>query len=142
MNFHVGFTGTRVGMNGTQLNDLEEFLAMYEVQMSSHGKRIFAHSGDCIGADRQFNDIATDLGFITVGHPGDNETTRAHCTFDICHDPKRLVARDKDIVNVCDLLCAGTRLNNPEGAGSGTWLTVRYANEMKKPVEFFYPGEG
>lgn len=125
----VGFTGTREGMTRRQQDQVHRLLI-------DSGCSEF-HHGDCVGADAQAHALAEDLGLRIVIHPPDDPEHRAWRLACIVRDPKPYLARNRDIVNGCDLLIAAPRA--PEARHSGTWSTVRYARKRAIRIEVVYP---
>lgn len=67
----IGFTGTQSGMSQFQKDTLKEILIVEKCHEFCHG--------DCYGADKQANDIASELiRHITI-FPPDNPSKRAWC---------------------------------------------------------------
>lgn len=108
------------------------------------------HHDNCIGADEQFSSIVIDIFYDYNDFEDDEPRPReiAHPTYfpsmqnqnslaDVILDPKPPLERNKDIVNVCDILLAAPK--GPEEQRSGTWSTVRYARKVGKPVVIFWP---
>lgn len=135
---HVGFTGTRVGM---QLNQKLE-LAEYFCYLKTNGYTHF-HHGDCIGADAQAAKLAKQFGFILVCHPGhprdkNNTMYRAFTDFnDVTHEVKPFIKRDKEIVDAVETVIATPA--GKEVVRSGTWTTLRYCKRQGKPSHIIYP---
>jgi hypothetical protein len=96
------------------------------------------HHGDCIGADAEAHDIASELLWFTVSHPPDNNKARAHKKCDYEREPKPYLERNRDIVDHCDLMIAA-----PDGLEeqlrSGTWATTRYAKKTHTNTIIIYP---
>lgn len=136
----VGFTGTQKGMTLFQ-----------KVELAKHLKELgcteFCH-GDCIGADSQAHDIALDcnINLFTI-YPPNNPNKRAwrfnrdkvvgkseyqiiDCFTHLINVrwmlEKEYLARNKDIVNDCQILIA-TPKEFQHSIRSGTWTTIRYA---------------
>lgn len=131
--FHYGFTGTRKGMTKEQ----REFFERYLISVP---KGIWAvHHGDCQGADADMHVLLRAHGGIKIiGHPPENTKLRAYCDFDEELPPAPFLDRNKEIVNTSDMLFAvpsGFR----EELRSGTWSTIRYAQEHGVPVRIVYP---
>lgn len=67
----VGFTGTQSGMSQFQKDTLKEILIVEKCHEFCHG--------DCYSADKQANDIASEIiRYITI-FPPDNPSKRAWC---------------------------------------------------------------
>lgn len=132
---HVGFTGTQVGMNNAQGMSVKNVL--FGLQRSFWG-----HHGDCIGADAQFHVICRSFQLLcggVTGHVPDNDKKRAFCQFDVEAEPREYLVRNRDIVNVSDIMIATPRQADEQPFGSGTWYTVRYARRVKKPLALVLP---
>jgi hypothetical protein len=130
----IGFTGPRTGMNITQE-------AWLETTFRDKQPTEF-HHGACTGCDQTAHSIARSNlpGCLIVVHPPVNHIFLAGwCIADADKvlPAKRYHDRDRDIVDVCDLL-----LSTPAGEpyqGSGTWFTINYALSQHKPVLVCYP---
>lgn len=99
---------------------------------------MWAHHGDCIGADADFHRLAELNGLKTHGHPPINSSKRAFCKFDVIEEPKEYLDRNKDIVDAVDWMIF-TPETKEEVLRSGTWSTVRYARKQKKPYIIVFP---
>lgn len=137
----VAVTGTSRGMTPGQQEQARAFLdALY-----GKGYRKLRH-GDCIGADAQFARIAKDIGFYLIAHPGhppdkpEETKYRAFTDFNDEVLPVRpFLVRDKDMVDRAALLVAAP-YQDYEVVRSGTWATVRYAQDEGVTVGFVYSG--
>lgn len=126
MTIKVGFTGTQKGMTPAQ-----EFRLRKELEiLRRQGARKF-HHGDCIGADEQAHKIAKSLGYEIHIHPPTNSIKRAFCKGDVVYPERDYIARNHNIVSLCDMLIATPGTIN-EQLRSGTWATVRYARKVGK----------
>jgi hypothetical protein len=136
---HVGFTGTKIGMQPNQRLELAEYLSYLKNLGFTH-----FHHGGCIGADAQAAKIAKQFGFIVVAHPGhprdkNNTMYRAFTDFnDEVREVKPFLKRDRDIVDETEQMIA-TPAGRTEEVRSGTWTTVRYARKQFKAVHIIYP---
>jgi hypothetical protein len=128
----VGFTGTRHGMTVEQGYVVAQLLEAYK----PHN----VHSGDCVGADVEFDHIAwlKDNGVYRHGHPPDDSHYRAFGRYNVLHPAKSYIERNHDIVDVCDVLLVCPR-TMAEEQRSGTWATVRYARMTRKPLVIVWP---
>lgn len=129
----IGFTGTREGM--TQLQKLS-FL-----DLVSKLKPAAFHHGDCVGSDDEAATIIHSLlmGTKIICHPPEDEACRAHNSLhEEIREPKTHFARNRDIVNECDVLIATpvsmTRLDR-----GGTWYTIGFAEKTQKPAHVIWP---
>jgi len=114
----VGFTGTREGMTEDQKETL------YKLLLDPLPDEF--HHGDCVGADEEAAEIASELGIQVVAHPPDDSKLRAYYE----HNDKTLVpipylVRNMNIVDEVEWLIAAPK-NRVDKRG-GTWYTIRYA---------------
>ncbi len=121
----AGFTGTQHGMTDDQCSYLRKVLIDMGATRLDHG--------DCVGGDKQANDIARSLGIQTAGHPPINPRKRAYCKCDIWFEPKPYLERNHDIVDICQHLLVGPH-QSTEILRSGTWATYRYAKAYGRPI--------
>ena len=131
----IGFTGTQEGLTKQQTQVLKEALEYY-IELGWHTQ---FHHGDCIGADREFHNLAKEYGFYIVLHPPDISTKRAFCSdVRFTYPVKPYLERNHDIVNSSDVLivCPKTK---EEVIRSGTWATYRYANKLNKSILLVEP---
>ncbi len=129
---HIGFTGTRAGMTGPQMERLRTLL---EDDRPTH-----VHHGDCVGADTEFHAIAVGCNarvWIET-HPCDIGRYRKDSNANVVHPQKPPLDRNRDIVNACDVLMAAPNTMQEE-MRSGTWATVRYARKAGKSVIIVWP---
>lgn len=131
---HVGFTGTQVGMTQQQI-------VKVVLVLTNLGRALWAHHGDCVGADAQFHEICRSHGFVAgiTGHIPDNDKKRAFCQFDVEAEPREYLVRNRDIVNVSDVMIATPRQAVNQPVGSGTWYTIRYTRRQGKPLALVLP---
>lgn len=127
----VGFTGTRNGMTDVQRAAFREWLTATQP--------IEFHHGDCVGADEQAaNDAARLLCDIHCHPPLKDDHQARTQNYDHLHQPKTHFARNRDIVDACDVLAAAP-LDLMHQTRGGTWYTVDYALKRGKPVVVFWP---
>jgi hypothetical protein len=133
MGYRIGFTGTRHGMTPEQASAVAA--VMGELGMTEF------HHGDCIGADKEANDIALWVGIEPVIHPPVDEAHRAFCASAKMREPKRHFARNRDIVDETDhLIATPWQAERPAPkSGGGTWYTIEYAEKRGKPVTIIWP---
>jgi hypothetical protein len=128
----VGFTGTRQGMTEVQCRHTAALLA----------GATEAHHGDCVGADEQFHELCLGLGVPVVLHPPIDDRLRAFC-LSATHtlEARPYLERNRDIVNICDLLIAAPKeADEPDPArGQGTWSTIRYARRVGRQMRLLWP---
>lgn len=138
---HVGFSGTRHGMNANQAQSLNVALgtAMATArQVELFQPPIVFHHGDCVGADEQAHLMATSRGMLIKVHPPINGSLRANCQADLYAEAKDFLDRNEDIAKESDYLII-TPDETIERQRSGTWATKRYAQRLKKAVLVLYP---
>ncbi len=126
----VGFTGTQAGMTTPQLQSFQALLQLV--------KSAKLHHGDCIGADAQAHDTATNLEMPIVIHPPLEDRKRAFKWSDVVRPARAYLDRNHDIVDETDVLLA-TPKESLEVLRSGTWATVRYAYKQGKLVLLILP---
>ena len=133
----LGFTGTQVGMTPMQLLKVAQMIAKNSIEES--------HSGDCIGADKEFLDLVYMANsnkeyepIKTVGHIPSNNSKRAFCKYDSECVPNPYLDRNRDIVDASDVMI-GTPKENEEQQRSGTWATIRYAKKTGKKLVVVFP---
>ena len=129
--FKIGITGTRSGMNIDQLESFRE-------RMESFARPLELHHGDCVGVDIEAAEIATGLGIQTVCHPPVDQRLRAHHKSDVILEQKTYFARNRNIVDMCDILFVIPFQTSHSSTG-GTWYTHDYAVKKGVPVEIFFP---
>lgn len=128
----LGFTGTRAGMTAAQEKVLVKVLARL--------KPSEVHHGDCIGADLEFHLRAASLvpQPLIILHPPENGKQRSFCTADVVCEPLPYLQRNREIVQATNMLLA-TPGSEREVMRAGTWATIRYAREARKPSIVIYP---
>jgi len=125
----VGFTGTQVGITTEQKERVASLLNSNTITE--------VHHGDCIGADKQFHDLAKEKQYSIIIHPPTNEVKRAFCKGGALLLKKPYLDRNRDIVNSVDLLIGCPK--GEETQRSGTWMTIRYAKTKGKLIRIIYP---
>lgn len=129
----VGFTGTQKGMTPAQATTLRSVLEHLKEKGFTH-----FHHGDAIGADAQAHKIAKSVGYKIVLHPPDDDSKRAFTKGHEEREPKHYYKRNEDIVNESKTLIATPRSVN-EQRRSGTWMTVRRADNAGRPYRIIEP---
>ena len=141
---HIGFTGTQKGMTDFQKKEVAMILLFHHpvryILESLPGTVFQVHHGDCIGADAELEDMAKEYGYTTYAHPASDvaEEKKAYCKSDHILPAKPALERNKDIVNVTDIMIATPRQNH-EVLRSGTWSTIRYAKKYGTIIHVIYP---
>lgn len=133
----IGFTGARAGMTAAQK------LAFLELLPSLRNGELVLRHGDCVGADADAHDLAASLGSQIIIHPGIASDGVMHfrawkngaaVSF---REPKLYLERDRDIVDLSDLVIATPA--GPPQVRSGTWYTIRYARKRRKALYIIEP---
>lgn len=124
----LGMTGTREGMTGAQRRRFAVIL----------GEATVLHHGDCVGADADAHDLARAHGCYIVVHPPADDRLRAYCAGDEVRTAKPYFARNRDIVDECDLLVATPKETKVHQRG-GTWYTVGYAMSVGRRHVVIWP---
>lgn len=124
----IGFTGTRDGMTNDQYIEVKRLLAGFDPDLVRHG--------DCVGADEEFHQISQQLGLNITIHPPIEARLRAYCQGGTILKPKEYLVRDRDIVEMSDLLIAAPKSQLRKG---GTWYTIGIADELKKECWVVWP---
>jgi len=127
----IGFTGTQKGMTPHQHKSV--YLMLSEELPEE------IHHGDCIGADDEVHNIASELRIKIVIHPPIKGGKRAFRLGDESRPEQHYLVRNQQIVNETDVLIA-TPKSNKEELRSGTWSTIRYAmRETRMAVRIVWP---
>jgi hypothetical protein len=127
----IGFTGTREGMTPRQKATV---LRLFIENMPF----TFVH-GDCVGADDNAHDLAIRVGAPVVQRPSTFTGQRAFgAGAKKVYPPKPPLDRNREIVEGSDLLIATPKgfVEEPRG---GTWYTIRYARQVRKPLIIVWP---
>lgn len=129
----VSFTGTRKGMNETQMSLFAGILEQLGVTEFYHG--------DCIGADENAHDlvVASGADIEIKKRPCNIESQRAFTKEGTCiAEPEAPLDRNKKLVDDSETLVAipGEQF---EELRSGTWATIRYAKRNQVPVIIIWP---
>lgn len=130
----IGFTGTRNGMTRQQIEAFGTLLSAIPFDEFHHG--------DCIGADNEAANLVFGLRGAcckTVVHPPVDEKLRAFNKLYVeMREPKTHFARNRDIVNECDVLIVCPLQSERQERG-GTWYTHDYAIKRGKKVIVIRP---
>lgn len=134
----LGFTGTSKGMTQKQRDAVRYLLAELPVT--------YLHHGDCVGADAQVHRDAASRGIKITVHPPSDAKKRAFCVDGgedtVILPTKPYLSRNRDIVTdgVHGLIAAPKNFTPPENLrGQGTWTTIKYAREAKRPTWIVFP---
>jgi hypothetical protein len=139
--YNIGFTGTRQGMTEEQFRQLSILLKTFINEEPCN----FFH-GQCIGADCEAAELASELGYSITAHPGylpkNPQWKGSRGNFSkntIILPEKPFLIRDHDIVDASDVLIA-TPAQKDETIRSGTWTTIRYGAKTKFVIIIFPDG--
>lgn len=120
----LGFTGSREGMSEKQKHLFLEYILHHQIEEFHHG--------DCVGSDKEaFLIMKKNKTCKIIGHPPIKNNLRAYCASDYIMTPKDYLTRDRDIVDMCDIIIGTPKDNFGKG---GTWYTLDYAISNKKQV--------
>lgn len=131
---HVGITGSRDGCTNPQRHTLERALARL---CRDHGTKVF-HHGDCVGVDWQAAAMARSFGLHVIGHPPVNESLRSYFPSDEMREPAGYLERDRALSGEVDLLLGCPKTPWPQHR-SGTWFTIKYAEQTGTKVAVILP---
>lgn len=136
----ITVTGTREGMTVDQW-------AAFGIVLGEHWNFTDQHEwhdGDCVGADSQAHATVANLKKMSAnitmhGHPCNLENFRAHNEYDVLHEVKAPLVRNREMVDVSDLVIAAPKEYDEVIRGSGTWATIRYARLHSKHLVIVWP---
>lgn len=132
----IGFTGSRLGMTGSQVDTLFAILHYFGKPPACFDT---FHHGDCIGSDVQAFNLARNIGYKTIAHPGNvDPRLRAYTASTEVWETVPPLERNKVIVDLSDVMLAAPH-SIVEELRSGTWATVRYARKRYKDVNIIEP---
>jgi hypothetical protein len=126
----VGVTGTRSGMTESQYDAVKFWLKSLDAKE--------LHHGDCVGVDVEVAILAASLGYYIVNHPPIKDDLRAYHHSHQHRDPLSYFARNRNIVDECDILMVVPHQMERQPNG-GTWYTHDYAVKKQKHLIIFYP---
>lgn len=140
----VGFTGTRNGLTEPQRDALLDEINQLKPRFWLHGA--------CVGADAEAVTLVVKWSFSNhpvriFALPGKSangpeehslQDERALYESHVVRETKTHFARNRDIVNECNVLvaCPGTMEELDHG---GTWYTIRCARKLNKRVVIIWP---
>lgn len=130
----IGFTGSRHGMSVEQMRKVRSLIREFDQPES-----LIAHHGDCLGADATFHEICGDFGMHRVAHPPKIEKWRAFCAAEEVLEPQDYHVRNRDIVIASHHMFATPNTTHEVERGSGTWQTIRLADELKVTCTIVFP---
>jgi hypothetical protein len=131
----IGFTGTRHGMTPPQSATVERLLQELGVTE--------LHHGCCVGADAQVHRLARERGIRLVGHPPrESKLMAKDLDCDTYAGGHPGLSRNRHIVTEGKdgLLAAPRQQVEPTTLhGEGTWTTINYARQAKRPLWIVLP---
>lgn len=135
----IGFTGSSTVITSDQERELRKLFAAYD----KTGPCTLTH-GDCVKGDEIAHDAAMDLHWRILVRPPVDEKKRAFCSGPSVHvtilPAKPYRARNSDIATTCNVLVATPEAREKDLPRSGTWMTVRMARGLRRPVKIIAPG--
>lgn len=135
----LAFTGTRKGMTPRQHSVLSQIMAELDITQACHGA--------CVGADEEFHELALYFGVpIIEVWPANIPSMRAKLrepglmdrSVIIVKEPQPPLDRNWDIIREAQLVVACPE-SVTEMLRSGTWATVRYAEQLNKTIKVIKP---
>lgn len=128
----LGFTGTRQIdlVSKERLSYLEDLLLAKDVD---YDFRATAVHGCAEGADSVFHQMCLNLNIPVYGRPCTGNRSKLG-QFRFVYMPEAPLARNRKIVEDCDVLIALPIDKDVEELRSGTWATIRYARKLNKQV--------
>ena len=129
----IAVTGTRSGMTAYQAELLQSMLGLC-------GPGHDFHHGDCVGADVEAAEAARSAGMYIICHPPIKDDLRAFHASDEFRTPQSYFARNRALVDECDLLIVLPFQMSHQSSG-GTWYTHDYAVRRGKNVTIIWPKE-
>lgn len=135
----LAFTGTRKGMTPRQHSIVKQIMEQFEPELVTHGA--------CVGADAEFHELALYFGVAVIevwpaNIPKLRATLKEPGLMDksivIVKEPQPPLDRNWDIVREADLVIACPE-SATEMLRSGTWATVRYAEQLNKTIKVIRP---
>ena len=130
----VTFTGTRNGMNITQLETVEQFLKWANPQALLHG--------GCKGADEQVHILALQLGVPVIVYPSNDKDWQG--CFEgakLVKEPAPPLERNRAMLKRSRLLIAAPAELVEQKRG-GTWYTMRYAQKLEMGIDVAWADGG
>ena len=135
----LAFTGTRKGMTPRQHSIVKQIMEELGPNQVCHGA--------CIGADEEFHELALYFGVpIIEVWPANIPRLRAKLkepglmdkSIIIVKEPQPPLDRNWDIVREANIVIACPE-SAVESVRSGTWATVRYADQLNKTIKVIKP---
>lgn len=129
----IGVTGSRHGFN----SDEQKASFIRDLAKAS----VIIH-GACVGVDELMHHYAFEHKLPIEVHPPINDNFRAMnlpAGLNVAwFAPKDYLARNREIVERCELLLAAPEFHEIQKPRSGTWYTINYAKKIGKPVQIYW----
>ncbi len=127
----IGFTGTRNGMSDKQKKNVKEYLETNKADI----ERVL--HGGCVGSDEDFHKMCRHFRReVYLGHsvldPNDKSMRGNIKGANTVHEAEPYLKRNRNIVNICDVLLATPNDYSQRG---GTWYTINNARGRGKNIE-------
>lgn len=134
-------TGTREGMT---IDQWATFGILVSEFWSFQTGPFEWHDGDCVGADSQAHQTIAKLKLMGLpvelhGHPCNLDSFRAWNEYDVTHEIRPPLVRNRVMVDASDLVIATPKEFEDVPRGSGTWATIRYARLKGRPLVVVWP---
>jgi hypothetical protein len=126
----LAVTGTRDGMTHAQCNTVTQLLDLIKGQQ--------LHHGDCVGVNQEVAVLAQTHGYELVCHPPVKEELRAWVPSNQMREPLSYFARNRNLVQECDLLLVVPYQNEHQTQG-GTWYIHDYAIKQGRDLIVIWP---
>lgn len=136
----IGYSGSSVKVTDEQMQRVEEILTLIEAVHSGTGHSPHFHHGNCVEGDEKAAAIACKSAYYVVAHPG--HMPRMQSTlgyYDVALDPMDNLERNKEIVDIADIMITTPREVIERKRGSGTWQAIRYTRRQRKPMYLILP---
>lgn len=137
---HIGFTGTQRGMSLAQRATVHLLLRLAAPRRCvGPADEVWAHHGDCVGADKDFAELAVLEGLKIHRHPPTESGKRSGLVaWDRTEEPLPYLQRNDAIIAACGLLVACPKGFESE-IRSGTWATIRHAGKAGRTTLIVWP---
>jgi len=97
------------------------------------GKFVWFHHGDEKMSDCEAAAIAKSFGYKIAVHPPTDKFSVGNWQGDHMYEALPYLERNREIVNQSAVIIAAPRFMAEE-VRSGTWMTIRYARKLDRPI--------
>ena len=117
----------------------------FKAAFKDGAKDVEFHDGDCVGADDQAHRLVDHMRHLDGmkikmhGHPCNLDAKRAWNEFDVEHEVKAPLVRNRDIVDCSEIIYAAPKEFYEQLRRSGTWATMRCAVRQQKKLVVIWP---